>query len=865
MSLPAGTRLGPYEILALLGAGGMGEVYRARDTRLDRDVAVKVLPAIFAVDPDRLARFDREAKAIAALSHPNILSIYDTGVHDGRMFVVTELLDGETLRERLNPRGSDGAVKSASAGMPVRKAIDIAAQLARGLAAAHEKGIVHRDLKPENVFLLKDGQVKILDFGLVRQAADASGATETASPLTDPGVVMGTVGYMAPEQVRGQTVDARADLFSLGAVLYETLSGRRAFKRDTSVETMTAILREDPPEIGVKRTDISPALDRIVHHCLEKNPAERFQSARDVAFALEALTGSTTSVHLPVSAPTKRWPFATSIAILAVGAVGVAVGQWFGRTPPRVVFEARTWNLEWITNARFAPDGQAIVFSSATSGNMPDLFVIRPDMAAAQPLGQRATELLSISSKGEIAVLTNAINEGPRVFVGTLARMTLNGAPRPWLEHIRDADWSPDGSTLAVVRDLGSGRDRIEYPIGTALYEAGGYLNDVRVSPDGHRVAFYEHQILGDDRGWIKTVDTNRRVTTLGGEYVGAEGIAWTRDGGSVLFSASTGNESGPLYNLMAVDAAGAGHVRLVVPNAGSLIVQDVNAAGRLLALQGDVRTAIRSQTDKTPEEREFRWLDQAIGGFLSPAGDALLFTDGNRAAGVNYAVSLNRRADGSVVRLGEGTALGFSKDGKWAVGFLPSAEQFVLYPTGPGEPRRISRGPIEHYLNTPLQWLQDGRLVICGNERTQPPRCYAQRVSDDAPKPITPAGITNALVAPDGDRVLVHLTDDTYALARIGANSQIGPSHFPMAGLPTSWSRDGRSVYFQVAGVPARVEKVDPSTGVHQLVKELAPADQTGVIVAFVTEWKDDGQSFAYWYARGLAQLFVISGVEQR
>jgi serine/threonine protein kinase len=864
MSLPPGTRLGPYEILAPLGAGGMGEVYRARDTRLDRDVAVKVLPATFAADPDRLARFEREAKAIAALSHPNILSIYDTGVHDGRMFVVTELLDGETLRERLNPRAG-GAVESASAAMPVRKAVDIAAQVARGLAAAHEKGIVHRDLKPENVFLLKDGQVKILDFGLARQVPDPSGVAETTSPLTDPGVVMGTVGYMAPEQVRGQTVDARADLFSLGAVLYEMLSGRRAFKRDTSVETMTAILNEDPSEIGVTRADISPALDRIVRHCLEKNPAERFQSARDVAFALEALTGSTTSVQMPVSVPRKRWPVAASISILAVGAVGIAVGQWLKRTPTPIAFEVKTWNLEWITNARFAPDGQTIVFSSATSGNVPDLFVIRPDMVAAQPLGQKATELLSVSSKGEIAVLINAINEGPRLFVGTLARMTLDGAPRPWLEHIRDADWSPDGSTLAVVRDLGSGRDRIEYPIGTPLYEAGGYLNDVRVSPDGHRVAFYEHQILGDDRGWIRTVDMNRKVTTLGGEYVGAEGIAWARDGRSVLFSASTGHETGPLYNLMSVDVGAAGHVRLAVPNAGSLVVQDVNAAGRVLALQGDLRTAIRLQTEKAAEEREFRWLDQAIGGFQSPTGDALLFTDGNRAAGVNYAVSLHRRVDGSVVRLGEGTAVGFSKDGKWAVGLLPSAEQFVLYPTGPGEPRRISRGPIEHYLNTPLQWLQDGRLVICGNERTQPPRCYAQKVSDDSPNPITPAGITNALVAPDGSRVLVHLTDDTYALALLGPDGQIGPSHFPMGGLPMSWSRDGRSVYFQLPGVPARIEKVDPATGAHELVKELAPADRTGVIITMVTEWKDDGQSFTYLYARGLTQLFVISGVEQR
>lgn len=297
MALAPGMRLGPYEVVAKLGAGGMGEVYRSRDTRLDRDVAIKVLPAAFASEADRVSRFEREAKAVAALSHPNILAIFDTGTHDGQLYVVTELLEGETLRDRLAPVGGaapGGGARGSTqdAGLPVRKATDIAIQMARGLAAAHDKGIVHRDLKPENVFLTKDGHVKILDFGLARQAATTTGATETAAALTDPGTVMGTVGYMAPEQVRGLAVDARTDLFALGAVLYEMLSGQRAFRGDTAADTMFAIVKEDPPELGAVRADLPPALDRIVRHCLEKQPNERFQSARDVAFALEALSGS---------------------------------------------------------------------------------------------------------------------------------------------------------------------------------------------------------------------------------------------------------------------------------------------------------------------------------------------------------------------------------------------------------------------------------------------------------------------------------------------------------------------------------------------------------------------------------------------
>ena len=270
MSLAPGTRLGPYEITGRIGAGGMGEVYKARDTRLDRIVAIKVLPAAFIADPDRRARFEREAQAIAALSHPNILAIHDTGVHGGQMFVVTELLEGETLRDRLHVGG-----------VPVRKAIECAVQIARALAAAHEKAIVHRDLKPENIFLLADGQVKLIDFGLAKAQVNR-GDLETM-PGTEPGTVMGTVGYMAPEQVRGLTVDARADLFALGAVLYEMLSGRPAFKRDTAADTMTAVLNEDPPTLTPKRT--------LLRHFCESSTMRSKRIRTSVSKAL-AISGS---------------------------------------------------------------------------------------------------------------------------------------------------------------------------------------------------------------------------------------------------------------------------------------------------------------------------------------------------------------------------------------------------------------------------------------------------------------------------------------------------------------------------------------------------------------------------------------------
>jgi eukaryotic-like serine/threonine-protein kinase len=552
MSLVAGNRLGPYEVLGVIGAGGMGEVYKVRDRRLDRIVAVKVLPAAFIADPDRRARFEHEAQAIAALSHPNILAIHDTGVHDGQMFVVTELLEGETLRDRLH-----------AGGVPVRKAIEWAVQIARALAAAHEKAIVHRDLKPENIFLLADGQVKLIDFGLAKAHVDR-GVLETMT-ATEPGTVMGTVGYMAPEQVRGLTVDARADLFALGAVLYEMLSGRPAFKRDTAADTMTAVLNADPPPLTGTQTDFSPALQRVVDHALEKNLHERFQSARDFGFALDALSGSATSAATAVSRATRRPRIRSYAAIILI--VAALTGSYVvGRrsvTPlglDAVRFEPKTFEPQFITNARFLPDGQSIVFSAALEGTVPELFVSRANTLAPQPLGHPRTHLLSVSSKGELAVLTDAKFIGQRLSRGTLARMPIDGAPRAWMTNVREADWSPDGSSLAAVHNVDP-MDRLEYPIGHVLYESAGYLSDPRVSPDGIRVAFCEHPNRGfDDRGWVKIVDRSGTVRTLAGEYSGIQGVAWMRDAQRVLFSAVTSGIEG-LQTHVVPASASASHV----------------------------------------------------------------------------------------------------------------------------------------------------------------------------------------------------------------------------------------------------------------------------------------------------------------
>lgn len=382
MPLQQGARLGGYQIVAMVGAGGMGEVYRARDTRLQRDVALKVLPERTASSAEASARFEREARAVAALSHPNILAVHEFAKADDVSYVVFELLDGSTLRERL-----------AGGPLPVRKAIDYARQVADGLAAAHARGVTHRDIKPDNIFVTHDGRVKILDFGLAQTATpaapdDGGPATMTQPPLTDAGTILGTVGYMAPEQVRGMTVDARADLFALGAVLYEMCTGQRAFKGTTPADTMSAVLTGDPPDLTVTGRPAPPALERIVRRCLEKVPAERFQSARDLAFALDALSstsGTTHDVPTDVSRAGRTWW--TPAAVIVALAAGIVAGRLLSPSratsdtmsaapPLRAEFETTSGAVTSLLIS-LSPDGRHLVHTAPVPGTGQRQLVVR--------------------------------------------------------------------------------------------------------------------------------------------------------------------------------------------------------------------------------------------------------------------------------------------------------------------------------------------------------------------------------------------------------------------------------------------------------------------------------------------------------
>ncbi|MGH7681846.1 MAG: protein kinase domain-containing protein, partial [Candidatus Eiseniibacteriota bacterium] len=460
LRLPLGTFLGPYEISGTLGAGGMGEVYRARDPRLHRDVAIKVLPPAFAEDGDRLRRFEQEARAAGALSHPNILAIYDIGTHEGAPYVVSELLEGETLRHRLGGHA-----------MSPRKAVEIATQMAHGLAAAHQRGIVHRDLKPDNVMVTREGRVKILDFGLAKLTLPVFGGqvvsrAATVGVDTGPGSVWGTAGYMSPEQVRGKPVDHRSDIFSFGAILYEMLSGRRAFKGDFPADTMSAILREDPPEITGTGHAIPPALERIVRHCIEKNPEERFQSARDVAFDLESISGLSGSGTIAMAGSTKHHRISRASAVARVGVVvlaaaaalagtywlGTAIQTGTGRGVPE--FKQITYGRGSIIRARFAPDGNTIVYSGAWDGNQPKIFMTRAESPEAWDIGIPAGVIQSISRNGEMVVNLGKAGANGKYRWGTIARLPLaGGTPREILQDVGEIAWDGPGTQLAVVRD----------------------------------------------------------------------------------------------------------------------------------------------------------------------------------------------------------------------------------------------------------------------------------------------------------------------------------------------------------------------------------------------------------------------------
>jgi len=860
MNLTAGSKLGPYEIVAPLGAGGMGEVFRARDTRLKREVAIKVLPQATSLDPERLRRFEQEALATAALNHPNILAVFDIGTNEGSPYVVSELLEGETLRERLR-----------SSSIAARKTLDYALQIAHGLAAAHEKGIVHRDLKPENLFLTKDGRVKILDFGLAKLTQAESGdhtSLPTMTHVTEVGTVLGTAGYMSPEQVRGVAVDARSDIFSFGAILYEMLSGKRAFHRDTAADTMSAILKEDPPDFAETNRNVSPALERIVQHCLEKNPESRFHSASDIAFDLEHLSGisSTTARALPAAGAAPR----RKLMALVAGGVALAllmlgVGWWLGRgsgQAPLAEYQQITFRTGSIGNARFTPDG-SVVYSASWDGGENQLYMSRTDDPGSRELGIKDAELLSISKGGELAIRLNSENRGGYARSGTLARVPLSGGtPREVLNYVQDADFAADGNSLAIIRYVPENNHwRLEYPIGKVLVDSINWLSHPKISPDGKWIAFADHENPGgDDEGTLAVIgaDGKGEERKLSSGWTSLQGILWSPAGDEIWFTCTnTGEASNPRAVTLA------GKLRTITNVPGGVWLED-SRSGKVLTVTNHLRLGIRGMAPGGKEERELGWFGWSELRDISPDGRKILFEEEGDGGGPNYTVFL-RDTDGSPpARIGEGLAMAISPDAKWAVARAAKGGPLNLIPTGAGESRQLTHDAVTYEA---ARFLPDGKhLIAWGIEPAHGGRDYLIDVSSGDSKPVTPEGISGIVVSPDGRSVAVREPD-----GKRGIWGLEGGGFHPIPGLESGyaiigWTADSQSVYVapvQQTAKSRKVSRVNIQTGKMEAWKTFGEEKGAGVSTVVAPHLSTDGNAYAYLYAQTLSEAYVVTGLK--
>ena len=862
MTLAAGTRLGAYEVLSPLGAGGMGEVYRARDTRLSRVVAIKVLPDAVASSPERLKRFEKEARAVSALNHPSIVTIYDVGETDGVSWIAMELVEGTTLRELLF-----------AGALPAKRLLQLATPAAEGLARAHEAGIVHRDLKPENVMVTKDGLVKILDFGLAKLTSTGSGGGDgpqlPTMTGTTPGLVLGTVGYMSPEQASGEALDFRSDQFAFGSMLYEMATGKRAFQKKTSIDTLGAILNEEPESIASLNRQIPAPLRWTVERCLSKEPENRYGMTRDLARELATVRDHLSEMSAPgavlVSRPSRRparfWTAAVmsaaAFALVGVYLLGERAGKSGSTSTP--YFHRLTFRRGEVGNACFSADGQTIVYSAQWVGDQSrQLYSTRLDSPEARPLGFGTAEIVAISSAGEMAI---TLSKGPGA--GTLARVPMaGGVPREILDGVDwvNADWSPDGKNLVVVRSA-EGGNLLEFPIGKVIFGTRASLRlwTPRFSPDGGRIAFVE------DDG-LAVIDSSGKGKRLLCSMAGGQ-PRWRADGKEVWFTASEPGQQPALY---AVDLSGKRRVVTRVP--GELELYDVARDGRVLMGHHTVIHSLLGVAPGETNERDLSWLDASYLSDLSADGRTLLTTEGAEGGGPNHAIYL-RKTDGSpAVRLGEGEAMALSPDGKWVLASMGSGPEvparLVLLPTGAGEPKTLEYKGFER-IDRGASWLPDGkRILFAAVEHGHPRRLYIQEIDGGKPRPVTPEGPeaiglgASHAVSPDG-KFVIGVKGEERLLYPVERGSPRPIRGLEPGEVPAQWSSDGHSLYvLRRFDMPIKVWLLDWETGKRRLWKEIRPSDpgidkSPGFLVT------PDGAAYVYSRSRNFSELYLVDGLK--
>jgi serine/threonine protein kinase len=884
-----GKTLSHYRIVELLGGGGMGVVYKAEDTALGRFVALKFLPEEASQDPQALERFRREARAASSLNHPNICTIHEIGQHEGRLFIAMECLSGQTLKHLIQ-------------GKPVEleRLLDLGIEVADALEAAHSKSIVHRDIKPANIFVTDRGHAKVLDFGLAkiaRASQSAIGDSQTRADatnldLTSPGTAVGTVAYMSPEQLRGKELDGRTDLFSFGVVLYEMATGVVPFRGETSAVITEAILNRTPTTATRLRPEIPVKLEETISKALEKDRDLRCQTAAEMRADLKRLKRSIDSSRTSVVAETSQAESAATQAsssslavvrakpavprlVFAIGmllalAAGLYGGKLFFSTvpPPPPIYRQLTFRRGSIRSARFAPDGQTILYSAAWQGSPVDVFTARPEAPEARSMGLSRTQLVSVSSASEMAVLLNSKAIGTWVNMGTLARAPLvGGAPREVLEQVQWADWAADGNSLAVVRDLG-GRNRLEYPIGKPLYETGGWIGHPRVSPKGDLIAFIDHPIQGDDSGSLAVVDLAGKKKDLSGEWFTIQGVAWSPDGKEIWFTASKSGVDRTLYAI-SLD----GKERMVLRLPGAVMIFDIFKDGRVLLMRASWRRELIGVTADDAKQHDLSWLDYTYPSDLSGDGKTLLFDeeggggslDYSKSGGLSYAVYI-RKTDGSpAVLLGEGGAVALSPDGKAVVAQTQdSPSQLKLLTTGAGEPKDLTKDNINHSW---AHWFPDGkRILFSGNEPGKGVKLYVRDLASGKSQAITPEGVngTAFVISPDSQLVAGIGPDQKgYLYPVAGGEPGVIPGLNP-GEQPITFSTDGGSLYiYQPGELPARVDRLDVHTGQRTLWKQLMPSDPAGVETIGPILMTPDAKTCVFGYHRMLADLYLVEGLK--
>jgi eukaryotic-like serine/threonine-protein kinase len=842
------------EIVSALGAGGMGEVYLATDTRLGREVAIKVLPPDLVSDPGRLARFEREAKAVSALNHPHIVTLYEVGRSDAGPYLVLERIEGRSLREVLD-----------AGPLPVRRILTLGAQIAEGVAKAHAAGIVHRDLKPGNVMVTDDGFAKILDFGLAKLAWPESGArtvedVTTIVNETSLGQVLGTPGYLSPEQASGKPADYRADQFALGALLYEMATRERPFKRPTLLESLTATIREEPDPVRSKRPDLPAPLAWLIERCLAKDPGDRYTSTLDLARELGSLRDHLSDLsRMPVPdvgpGPTHAVPRGLMWSALAVGAAAVvAVGGFFaGRRTidtPLPSFRPITFERGIITGARFGPDGRTIYYSAAYGAGPSRIFVTHLEQTGSKQLDLPPGFLMAVSARNELALLLTNERAGYAV-PGTVARVAaIGGTPRTLEEGANFVDWAADGERMAISR-LGG---ECEFPIGRPV--AARPCGLMRLSPKADHMAF------STGRGFeVQDFEGKRLANDLMPHVFG---LAWSPDGREVWF---TGSETGSAHDRALYALALNGRRRLIARAPGSMSLYDVAPDGKsALIATGAGWFGINALKDGEREERPLDLLGRADIVGLSADGQWVLLNETREVGAGTYL----RSTDGTkTLPLGGNTARGLSPDGAWAlVQARESLTRLTLVSTGTAGSREVPLNPgLESPPLEPAQWSRDGRRLflqlrsVAGGPRST--RLYV-RENDAAWRPVTPEGITGPFaVSPDG--LLVAANDETGSVAIFGIDGRAprrleGEKGRPR---PVHWSADGRQLFLRAPeSFPARIYRRELASGRIEPWRTIAPADPTGVMFVGRVLLSADDPSYVYQYSRGLNDLYLARDV---